>query len=130
MADAAHFTAWAWAWAAAAGGGVPAHHQARRFPTHRHGQLVPLQCRGGWSKQIELREMTTVVQASHRPLLPATRNKVEPLSSRRSACRNPQESMTSTAAEQCSSTARFVARYAAARCSVKHPFGNFKAVGL
>jgi len=41
-----------------------------------------------------------VVQASHRPLLPAAMNEVEPLSSRRSACLNPQESMPSTDPKQ------------------------------
>src|ERR1035437_471795 len=75
-------------------------HQARRFPAYLRRQLAPLQCRGGWSKQIELRDMAMVVQASHQPLLPAAMNEVEPLSSRRSACRTPQESMPSTEPEQ------------------------------
>jgi hypothetical protein len=44
--------------------------------------------------------MTRAVHAAHRALLPATRNKAEPLSSRRSSCRNPQESMPSADPEQ------------------------------
>ena len=48
----------------------------RAFPP---GVATSSRIRTGWTEQIELRDMNAI-QMAHRPLLPATRNKTEPLS--------------------------------------------------